>query len=461
VSNCVREYVDGGMTDRSTASGASGTESQSQVSRASRHSDASRLTAGSATTMSHVDDDLHSLGGESTLSNRTAGAYHRRSAMWKMIDVAMAKREELQVMMLCSACASGDVSVVRNLLRTKTFSVNARDPSGRRPLHLAAASGSVEVIALLLASQADVTAVDADGNTALEDALENHKLEAVDFLLLHNGTRKMDGLADRICSLASLAGDTAAIKRLRTLLVGLDGVVPTHNQDGRTALHVAASHNNVEAIPILLDEAQVDVNAPDPTGMTALQVAFHSGHDECSKVLLERGAVMGTFAAGDAMCKAAAGDDVALLRRLLQHKCDINAENRNKRRALHLAASCGNIAAACFLVEQPGIEMDAEDMFGNTALDDSYREQGDGVSVVQRLLEMHECCRGSHVIAAVSKLELASERRAAQETLAMRHMREILQCGQSDLAMGSWRARSCPNSPCADTIFQGSSTCEQ
>lgn len=65
------------------------------------------------------------------------------------------------------ACMESDVILVQRHLRENPLAVNARNESGRTPLHLAALKGSDDIIRLLLQCAADPRCRDNNGHTAL------------------------------------------------------------------------------------------------------------------------------------------------------------------------------------------------------------------------------------------------------------------------------------------------------
>ncbi|EMC98915.1 hypothetical protein BAUCODRAFT_65248 [Baudoinia panamericana UAMH 10762] len=69
--------------------------------------------------------------------------------------------------MLCQAIVDGDTQYVRSWPQQEGNDPNARDWTGRTPLHLAAANASVEVVQLLIDHGARLVARLADGRTAL------------------------------------------------------------------------------------------------------------------------------------------------------------------------------------------------------------------------------------------------------------------------------------------------------
>ena len=87
------------------------------------------------------------------------------------------------------AVSTGSVEVVQALLDANaqraaniSLAVNAKQPGGNTPLTIASAKGRSDIVRLLLAAKADVSAADNDGKTPLMLALENDHAEVAKLL---------------------------------------------------------------------------------------------------------------------------------------------------------------------------------------------------------------------------------------------------------------------------------------
>ena len=87
------------------------------------------------------------------------------------------------------AASTGSVEVVQALLDANaqrathpSVAVNAKQPGGNTPLTIASAKGRSDIVRLLLAAKADVSAADDNGKTALMLALENDHAEVAKLL---------------------------------------------------------------------------------------------------------------------------------------------------------------------------------------------------------------------------------------------------------------------------------------
>jgi hypothetical protein len=84
-----------------------------------------------------------------------------------------------------TACYTGDIAAVANMLNANPSLLYARTLDGRTLLHLAASSGSAELVELLLARGAPVDGRDMFGLTPLHVATVKSRAEVAETLLRH------------------------------------------------------------------------------------------------------------------------------------------------------------------------------------------------------------------------------------------------------------------------------------
>lgn len=88
---------------------------------------------------------------------------------------------------------------------------------------------------------------------------------------------------------ASRYGEIDAVQGL--LKSGGRNLVATGDDNGQTALHMAAANGHAEIVTLLCSFLlKHDINASNAQGNTALHWASMSAHGDCVKVLLEHGA---------------------------------------------------------------------------------------------------------------------------------------------------------------------------
>ena len=164
---------------------------------------------------------------------------------------------------------------------------DTRDNDGNTPLHIAAASGSVNIARTLIQADADVEAIAGEqkftpllvaassGHTAMAIALVNHgsNIDAVDVVgcsALH---------------IAAINGNVA----LTLALIKMGARIDLKSFDGWTPLHTAAGFNRPAAISVLVRYG-ANTNSRDRDGDTPLITAVSLRRIDCVQQLLASGA---------------------------------------------------------------------------------------------------------------------------------------------------------------------------
>jgi uncharacterized protein len=148
-------------------------------------------------------------------------------------------------------------------------------------------SGDIKTVRVLLGQHVPVTAVEADGSTALHQAVRHDALEIAELLIAAGADVKA---ATRYnitpLTLACSNGNAAVIERL--IKAGAD---PNSTSEyGQTALMTAALNGKVDAVKTLLAHgAKVNVQEPNK-GQTALMWAASEGNGAAAEILIEYGA---------------------------------------------------------------------------------------------------------------------------------------------------------------------------
>ncbi|MEP2237639.1 MAG: ankyrin repeat domain-containing protein [Maribacter sp.] len=159
-----------------------------------------------------------------------------------------------------NAASRNELKIVQ-LLAKDVKDINVSNKSGETALMLAAHGNKAAVVGFLTEKGADINAKDAEGNTAayfLVDSYNKRNAKAFDAKLV---LLKAKGL-----KFNSVQGD------------------------GNTLYHVAAKKNNLQLVKKLAD-FDIDVNAKNDEGMTALHIAaMKAENDKLLKFLIAKGA---------------------------------------------------------------------------------------------------------------------------------------------------------------------------
>ncbi|KAK7330161.1 hypothetical protein VNO77_24347 [Canavalia gladiata] len=163
---------------------------------------------------------------------------------------------------------------------------------------------------------------------------------------------------------AAVRGDDLLLHQL--LKRGLDPNESDNN--GRTALHIAACNGRENCVLLLLDYG-ADPNIRDSDGNVPLWEAIVGGHDSVAKLLAENGANLKNGDVGQFACSAAEQNSLNLLKEIKRYGGDITLPNSNNgATALHVAVSEDNAEIAKFLLDN-GASIDKPEMNGWTPRD--------------------------------------------------------------------------------------------
>ena len=281
------------------------------------------------------------------------------------------------------AAENGHAEVVRALIAAGA-NANATNEDGETALHYAACSGKVETVRALLAAGADVNAR-GDGYTALTLAVnlmqsgadgdpgDNAKHEAVIEALLNAG-------ANVCCTSIPCAGMSEDLQtKIQASRDLIDAVKNNQTADGDTLLASVQEYLFQGAI----------VNATNEDGKTALQLAAANGHVDVVTALLNAGAnifcdlipcddmsedLQTKIQASLDLIRAAQRGNVDEVNKAISNGAIVNAKDSGSQTALHLAAANGHAHVVDALIAV-GADVTAKDNYGETAL--SYAKTND------------------------------------------------------------------------------------
>lgn len=187
---------------------------------------------------------------------------------------------------LLAAVEHGEVEKVASLLAKKGASAVKLDSEGKSALHVAAARGQTDCLAVILAHGADLSITDAAGFNPLHLAAKNNHIECCKKLIQSKcPIDATDSSGKAALHHAAASGNIQTIQ----LLCELKSPINLKDADGLTPLLLAAKHAHAEVCSTLLD-CGAEINASDNSGRTALMLATESNAVSVAEVLVQRGA---------------------------------------------------------------------------------------------------------------------------------------------------------------------------
>ncbi|KAL6812541.1 ankyrin repeat-containing domain protein [Trichoderma sp. SZMC 28015] len=266
------------------------------------------------------------------------------------------------------AVASGNVDLL-SMLASENLPIDLRDGKNRTPLHLASMLSYQSMVRHLISTKIDVNAIDIFGRTALHYAALMGHLEIVKELLLQEDM-------EITCNMKDLAGDTplllATKMRQREVVEELlekKASSRKRNKLKEAALHVAIRNADESIVQLIAAADDVYLEAKTADYFTPLLLAAEYGHLDIFKHLLGRGAKQHVRGANEqtTLHLAAKNGHVALAKFLIWNRADIECLDDGDSRPLHLAAKAGHVALVKVLLEH-NADIESKDCNDQTPL---------------------------------------------------------------------------------------------
>jgi len=181
------------------------------------------------------------------------------------------------------AIRSEDVSALRQLI-TSGANLEERDAKGRTPLTIAAAQGHTQISTVLLDAGANVNAVNTRGGTPLMYAVVSGNPETARVLLSRGANIDQAGSNGWTALMIAAAKGRREIAQI---LLDHGSDVNVRDMYGWTPLMRAAYEKRPGVVTILLKHEDVDVNAADDRGETALHHVASKGDAEIAQLLID------------------------------------------------------------------------------------------------------------------------------------------------------------------------------
>ncbi|KAM9754143.1 ankyrin repeat domain-containing protein 26 isoform 9-T12 [Menidia menidia] len=221
---------------------------------------------------------------------------------------------------LHKAALQGDLAKLKQL--SKKNDINQLDKENRTALHIACASGHVEVVQFLVESKAKLNLCDNQNRSALMKAVQGQHERCVSVLLENHAEPNLVDINGNTA--LHLAANIPSMS-ITVLLLQHGAEINTQNKEGFTPLTVAVREDHIEMAEFLLKET-ADVNSVDQDQRSSLMLAAGNGQISMVKLLLQYNA--------DSTLKDTKGwsaDDYAVMNG--HHPCSLLIIERGTQRA--------------------------------------------------------------------------------------------------------------------------------
>ncbi|XP_046562226.1 putative ankyrin repeat protein RF_0381 [Haliotis rubra] len=183
---------------------------------------------------------------------------------------------------------SGQVDLVNHVLTQKSVepNINRKSTRGRTPVMTAARCGNKKVFDVLVKNGADLTLVDAEGNSILHLACEG-AVDIVKYLLSNNivNINARGHLNRTPVLIAAVRGNRGTFELL--MKQGADMLLV--DDDGNNILHLAVRGEHVDLVKHILENRIVDITAQNNHGLNAMEIAKENSPKSVYTFLLSQG----------------------------------------------------------------------------------------------------------------------------------------------------------------------------
>ena len=263
---------------------------------------------------------------------------------------------------LCMAVNINSLEMTELLLH---YDANPNHIEEMRPIFLAIANQSVDMVFLLKRYGADVTLTGLKGGTALHQAASiwpqsENLMKIIDWLI----TEKVDCNATDVHGHSALhvatlnQAENVVERLLKSSKIDLE---LKNNEKKMTALHMAA-FNGCQSIVKMLIQSKANVEAKDIKGETPLEYAVSVDADDVVKLLMQAGAKVKSkrWKRRSPLHVAASHNSLKVAKLLIEEGVDVNATDEYGFTPLHYAYYRKNMEFVKFLHSIPGINRDPE-----------------------------------------------------------------------------------------------------
>jgi ankyrin repeat protein len=274
-------------------------------------------------------------------------------------DIDKVTGENNSTLLMCAA-VSGNVGLMKFLVKKSPHLLNKADKNGWLPIHYASESRQLESLKYLIDIKADVNAKNKNGESPLHLATKKGDFILVKYLV-ENGAN-VNNKNEKWVTPLHLAAEYNYLATVKYLMVK-NATIDAKNEEGMTALFLAAIKGNLMVVHSLLQNG-AEINTTENDGRTALHIAVLCGRLDAAEYLIESGAEINMVdERGDCPLIAAARlNNFSAVLLLTSHEADANITTKTGHTALNFALMHHNLEMAkCLVLRGATFDADAVD----------------------------------------------------------------------------------------------------
>lgn len=259
------------------------------------------------------------------------------------------------------AVKNGDLALVKELLHLGA-KTSVTDNEDRSVLHIAAVNSRHEIVNYFI--DLDVNIRDKVKRTPLHYAILNADQPLVQLLKKRGASMTAQDEGDHTALHYAAAADDA---KMILFLYSIDPfLIEMRNNEGRTALHIAAEAGKLDNMQALI-ECKAEVNALDLEGNSPFHLAAAENQEPSMRYLKSKGAFIDKCnkQGQTALHAAIERDDLAAINLLLNIGLHLDTRDSLGKTALQYALNLNKLAIAKILKEK-GADINARDDAGRT-----------------------------------------------------------------------------------------------